>query len=255
MSTEKGVSKSTIPDADGNVLTEEGKQVTTGSVSPVRPPLQIPVSSPSTEESISAFIKRTVSSLELPSQESEITDLPAPSVVTFTATSHAALLKVSVSEPIVATQDFSTEKSALDNNAETTSQLQTGPLYADTSDVEELMDSSGVDAFPPVTTTMAWDPAAFPEFEGKFQNETGHSDTEQAQYRARVANADRQLTVKGRSVIRKCLTETAHVQLPAGHTTVAFNEDQVHTIRSTIADESVISFCHMMKSLLLHATG
>ena len=240
MSTEKGVPKSTIPDGDGNVLTEEGKQVPTGSVSPVRPSLQIPVFSPSTEESISAFIERTVSSMELPSQESEITDLLAPSPVTVTATLHAALLKVSVSEPIVVNPDSSTEKAGPDNDAETISQLQTGPSYADTSDVEELMDSSGVDAFPPVTTSMAWDPPAFPEFEGEFRDETGHSDTEQEQYRARVANADRQLTVRGRSVIRKYFTETAPVQLPAGHTTVAFNEDQVHTILRTIADESLI---------------
>ena len=149
MSSEKEIPKFPVPDADGNDFTEEGKQVTTESGSPVRPPSQMPVSSPSTEESISAFIEKTVASLELPSQESEITDLPAPSPATVTATSHAGLLKVSVSETIVLNQDLSTEKSAADDNGETTSQLRTGPLYADSSDVEELLDSSGVDTFPP----------------------------------------------------------------------------------------------------------
>ena len=129
--------KSTVPDADGNSFTEEGKQVTTESGSTVRSPSQMPVSSLSTEESISAFIERTVSSLELPSQESELTDLAAPSPATVTTTSHAGLLKVSVSEPIVVNQDLSTEKSAADDNAETTSQHRKGPLYADTSDVEK----------------------------------------------------------------------------------------------------------------------
>ena len=102
---------------------------------------------------------------------------------------------------------------------------------------------------------MSWDPTAFSEFEGEFQDEAGHSDTEQEQYRARVASADRQLTVKRRSIIRKYFTETAPVQLPARHTNVGFNEDQIHTIFRTIADESVISSYHLMKSLLLHATS
>ena len=141
--------KSTVPDAEGNDFTEEEKQVTMESGSPDRPLSQMPVSSPSTEESISAFIERTVSSLELPSQEFELMDLPAPSPATVTTTSHAGLLNVSVSEPIVVNQDWSTEKPAADDNAETTSQLRTGPLYADTSDVEDLLDSSGVDVFPP----------------------------------------------------------------------------------------------------------
>ena len=38
------------------------------------------------------------------------------------------------------------------------------------------------------------------------------------------------------------------VDLPAGHATVAFSEGQIHTILSTIADESVISYFHMMVS-------
>ena len=101
---------------------------------------------------------------------------------------------------------------------------------------------------------MAWDSSAFPEIEGEFRAESGHSDTVQEQYRARVATTDRQLSVKGRSVIRKYFTAATPVQLPAGHTTIAFNEDQVHTVLRTIADESVISSYHMMKSLLLHAT-
>ena len=101
---------------------------------------------------------------------------------------------------------------------------------------------------------MTWDSSAFPEFEGEFRDESGHSDIEQEQYRAKVARTERQLTVKGRSAIRKYFTAATPVQLPAGHTTIAFNEDQIHTILRTIADESVISSYHLMKSLLFHAT-
>ena len=140
------------------------------------------------------------------------------------------------------------------DSVEVTSQLEAAHLYADTSDVDDLLDSSGVDNFPPVTSTMAWDSTAFPEFEGEFRDESGHSDTEQEQYHAKVASTDRQLAFKGRSVIRKYFTAATPVQLPAGHSTVAFNEDQIHTLLRTIADESVIPSYHMMKSFILHAT-
>ena len=192
--------------------------------------------------------------MELPTQGCEVTDLPAPSLVAVRPTTHPGLLKVSVSELITVNQDLNAGKSNSVDDSELISQLEASPLYADTSDVEELLDSSGVDAFPPITSTMAWDSSAFPEFEGEIRYQTGHSDTEQEQYSAKVASSDRQLTVKGRSVIRKYLAAATPVQLPAGHATVAFNEDQVHTILRTIADESVISSYHMMKSLLLHAT-
>ena len=43
---------------------------------------------------------------------------------------------------------------------------------------------------------MAWDPTAFPDFEGEFREESGHSHTEQEQHRAKVASTVRQLTSK-----------------------------------------------------------
>ena len=192
--------------------------------------------------------------MELLTQESEVAILPVPSPAVVTSTKHAGLLKVSVSEANIVIQDLNAERSDSVDIVESTCQLEAAPLYADTFDVEELLDSSGVEAFPPVTSIMTWDSAAFPEFEGEFRDESGHSDTEQDQYRAKVASTDRQLTVKVRSVIRKYFTAAMPVQLPAGHTAVAFNEDQVHTVLRTIADESVISSYRMMNSLLLHPT-
>ena len=129
-----------------------------------------------------------------------------------------------------------------------------GPLYANTINYDDLLDNSGVDAFPPITSALTWEPAAFPDFEREFHEDSGHSDAEQEQYRAKLTSSERQLTVKGRSIIRKYLTEASPVVLPAGHSTVAFNEGQIHAILRTIADESVIRSYHKMKSLLLHAT-
>ena len=254
MSSEKEVPKSTVPGGDGNGSIEAEQHSNTAQVDPVRPLSQTSVSSPSTEESVSAFIERIATCMEFPTREFEVSDLPAPSPVAVTSTICPGFLKVSVSDPIVVNQDSNEEATDLAIEPELTSQSGAVPLYGETSEAEELLDSSGVDAFPPVSATLAWDSSAFPEFEGDFRTESGHSDTEQEQYRARVATTDRHLSVKGRSVIRKYFTAATPVQLPAGHTTIAFNEDQVHTILRTIADESVISSYHMMKSLLLHAT-
>ena len=255
MSSEKELPKSTVPSGDGNGSFEVEQQGNAAQVDPIRPLSQTSFSSPSTEESVSAFIERIATCMEFPTRESEIIDIPVPMPATVTSAIFPELLKVSVSDPIVVSQDVSEEKTGPAIEPESTSQYGAAPLYGDTSDAEELLDSSGVDAFPPVTSSMAWDPSAFPEFEGEFRAESGHSDTEQEQYRVRVANSDRQLSVKGRSVIRKYFTAATPVQLPAGHTTIAFNEDQVHAILRTVSDESVISSYHMMKSLLLHATS
>ena len=254
MSSEKELSKSTVPSGDGNGFIEAEQQSIAAHVDPVRPLSQTSLSSQSTEESVSAFIERIATCMEFPTRESEISDIPAPSPVAVTSTICPERLKVSVTEPIAVNQDTNEEKSDPVGEPESTSQSGAVPLCGDTSDAEELLDSSGVDAFPPISSTMAWDPSAVPEFEGEFRAESRHSDTEQEQYRARVANTDRQLSIKGRSVIRKYFTAATPVQLPAGHTTIAFNEDQVHTILRTVADESVISSYHMMKSVLLHAT-
>ena len=59
--------KSTVPDTDGNDLAEVERQETSESVRSACPVSQMPISSSSTEESVSAFIERTVSSMELPS--------------------------------------------------------------------------------------------------------------------------------------------------------------------------------------------
>ena len=253
MSTEEELPKSITPGDDGGNTTEEQRHETEELAVPVRPLSQTSISSPSTEESVTAFIERTVTSMTLRTSESTVTILPAPDSTLATPTIDTDLTKASLSDPITVSHDITKRAADQITRKKVTSQLETAPLYADSSDVEDLLDSSGVDAFPPIATTMAWDSAASPEFENEVRGESGHSDTEQEQYRTEVASTERQLTVKGRSVIRKYFTAATLVQLPAGHTTVAFNEDQVHTILRTITDESVISSYHTMKSLLHHA--
>ena len=76
-------------------------------------------------------------------------------------------------------QDSNKEAITSSGDPESVSQSRVVPLYGDTSDAEDLLDSSGVDAFPPITSTVASDHSAFPEFEEEFRAESGHSDTEQ----------------------------------------------------------------------------
>ena len=98
---------------------------------------------------------------------------------------------------------------------------------------------------------MILDTASFPDYDGDFHVESGHNDSEQEQYRAKLTDADRQL---GKSIIEKYLREVRSIDLPVGHPTIALNADKMHAILRTVADESVLSSYHMMKSLLLHAT-
>ena len=116
------------------------------------------------------------------------------------------------------------------------------------------MDSSGVAVFPPVAPNVILDPTLFPEFEGEFHTDSGHSDSEQKQYRSKLDGADRQLSAKGKLVIKKYFQKTRPIELPRDHPVIALTADETHAVLRTVSDESVFSSYHMMKSLLLHAT-
>ena len=62
-----------------------------------------------------------------------------------------------------------------------------------------------------------------------------------------------QLSAKGRIMLRKHVTETAPIELPRGHTTVAFSEPQIQAVLKTISDETVKSSLHAMRSRVLEA--
>ena len=165
-----------------------------------------------------------------------------------------AFQKASVSEAITNTPSQSIGPAGPNDKEETISQEEAAPLYGDTTDAEELLDCSGVAAFPPFSRNVTSNPEDFPDLEGEFHLESGHSDEEQEAYRARLESSDRQLSAKGRIIIRKYFTAATPIRLPVGHPTVAFNQEQMHAILRTVADESALSSYHMMKSSPLHAT-
>ena len=127
-------------------------------------------------------------------------------------------------------------------------------LCGDTTETEDLMDSSGVAVFPPVAPNVILDPTLFPELEGEFHTDSGHSDSEQVQYRSKLDGADRQLSAKGKLIIKKYFQETRPIELPRDHPVIALTADKMHAVLRTVSDESVLSSYHRMKSLLFHAT-
>ena len=219
-----------------------------------RPSPQVSEGSRSTEESVTTYIERTVDVMSQPDTE---TINPLPTQQGSTArmiTVSSPFLKVSVSEPITVRNDLTHIEAGTDNYMEDGSTIEAPGLYGDTTEAEDLMDSSGVAAFPPAAPNVILEPTLFPEFEGEFHADSGHSDSEQEQYRAKLDGADRQLSAKGKLVIKKYFRETRPIELPRDHPVIALTADEMHAVLRTVSDESVLSSYHMMKSLLLHAT-
>ena len=135
-------------------------------------------SSRSTDESVSAFIEKTATSLALLETETIKIFQPTSESVAVARTTDLTFHKVSISEPIAVLQDPLEDQPGTSVRAGPVEENKTKPLYVDTSDVEELFDSSGVEAFPAIPARLTIDPKAFPDFEGDFHSESGQSDAE-----------------------------------------------------------------------------
>ena len=252
MTTEKGLPDSTPAPVAGNKETATSEAVELPDLG--RPSPQVSEGSGSTSESVTAFIERTIDEMSQPKAEI-IQLLPGQQGTTARmVTIGTTFLKASVSEPIAVRTDPVQKETMAWDSKEVESAAEAQGLYSDTTDVEELMDSSGVAVFPPVAPNVILDPTSFPDFEGEFHEDSGHSDSEQEQYRVKLDGADRQLSAKGKLIIKKYFRETRPIELPRDHPVIALTADEMHAVLRTVSDESVLSFYHMMKSLLLHAT-
>ena len=221
---------------------------------PNRPSPQVSEESRTTEESVTAFIERTVDTLSQ-SESDIISPLPSQQGVTARmVTIIPAFLKASVSDPIAVRVDLPNIEAEDSSIKEAEPSVEAQGLFGDTTDAEDLMDSSGVAVYPPVVPSVTLDPTSFPELEGEFHEDPGHSDSEQEQYRSKLEGTDRQLSAKGKLIIKKYFRETRPIELPRDHPVIALTADEMHAVLRTVSDESVLSSYHMMKSLLLHAT-
>ena len=203
MSSKKDLPESTIPSID-NSNEDNSEHVGPANIAdPPRPTWQSSNCCRSIDESGTAFIERTVTTMNLPEPESTVILPVREGTMAHSSTMAFVFQKASVSEAITITPSQSTDPAGLNDKEETTSHEEVAPFYGDTTDAEELLDSSGVAAFPPISRNVTLDPEDFPEMEGEFHLESGHSDEEQEAYRARVESSDRQLSAKGRTIIRK----------------------------------------------------
>ena len=253
MSSKKDLSESTIPSIDNPNKDNTEHVEPTNIADPPRPTSQASNGSRSTDESVTAFIERTVTAMNLPEPESTVVLPVREGAIAHSSTMTFIFQKASVSEAITITPSQSIGPAGLDDKEETTSQEEAAPLYGDTTDAEELLDSSGVVAFSPISHIVTLDPENFPDIEWELHLESGHSHEEQEAYRAKLETYERQLSAKERTIIFKFYTAATPIRLPVGHPTVAFNQEQMQAILRTVADESALSSYHMMKSLLLQA--
>ena len=169
-------------------------QEATAPSSEVRPESQASNLSCSTDESVTAFIERTVSQFPS-SQVTTLDPLPEENLQETVKSSESDPLTIAVLPPPTTT-DAGTEESRSDI-------LGQKELYSDTSDPGELYDSSGVELPTAKQGTFTFDPDLFPSCDEELQHSTGNSDAEQAAYRSKVLYAERQLSPTGKEVIRK----------------------------------------------------
>ena len=219
----------------------------------VRPESQ---ASNSTDESVSAYIEKVISQFPGASTTPLDTVLEedphaAPKVPEADENTHGA---PKVSESIALEVTKTPQPVPANSEESRTRTPECRALHSDTSDPGELYDSSGVDLPTTKLGTFSFDPDLFTSLDEDLQQSSRNSDAELAVYRDKMLSTERNLSPTGREVIRKFFTKNVPVELPAGHSTVAFSESQVHAVLRTIADESVLSSFHMMKSLLTKLT-
>ena len=123
----------------------------------------------------------------------------------------------------------------------------------DASEVEDIYDSAGADGLTdrPTSSIVGSDPLEAPGELPKSGSQTANKPHGPEAYTDIPLPAD--LSANGRTMLRKHFAQSASIDLPRGHTTVAFTEPQIHAVLKTISDEAVKSSLHAMRSLVLNA--
>ena len=124
----------------------------------------------------------------------------------------------------------------------------------DTSEVEELFDSSGAEEPTPhhSPTNIRIGALSHPD-NGSPEPQTPKSNTPTEAPLA-IPGLPKQMSASGKTLLRKYFSDNTPVKLPSGHSTVAFNESQVHTLLRVMTEETMISSYDMVKGLLERMT-
>ena len=221
-----------------------------------------PTPSPSTDESISAYIDRQLQTLGCQGLGLDISFLPPTSTAIVDKAVHPAIEKASESDPIpqVVGEASNQESSEVDVDPAADIQSETGFSVAkadyfqtDTSDIEELLDSSGAETLKESPFLINMENLSVVESEVPKEAGPSTSAGLPDAPSPKLLSPTRPLSASARTLINQHFSETNPSILPVGHATVAFNQGQVHSILRAVSSETITSSLHQMKNILEEA--
>ena len=221
-----------------------------------------PTPSPSTDESISAYIERQLQTLGCQGTGLDISFLPPTTSAIVDNALEPTAEKASESEPIPQggtgpadkeSPAFATER-AIDIASEAGFSVTKADYFqTDTSDVEDLLDSSAAETVKesPFLFTIQTQSATVSETRKETEqlSSAGLPDVSSP----KLLSPTRPLSASVRTLINQHFSETNPSILPVGHATVAFNQGQVHSILRAVSTETITSSLHQMKNILEEA--
>ena len=166
--------------------------------------------------------------------------------------------KVSESEPIpqVATESADKESHEVEAERATDIVSETGfsatkadYFQTDTSDIEELLDSSGAETAKEPPFLIAIETQSATGSEARKETEQLSSAGLPDVSSPKLFSPTRPLSASARTLINQHFCETNPSILPVGHATVAFNQGQVHSILRAVSTETITSSLHQMKNI------
>ena len=221
-----------------------------------------PTPSPSTDESISAYIERQLQTLGCQGTGLDISFLPPTTSAIVDNAHEQTAEKVSESEPIPQVATVSADKEspevetvrATDIASEAGfSVIKADYFQTDTSDVEELLDSSGAETAKESPFLIMMETQSATGSEARKETEqlssTGLPDVSSP----KLFSPTKPLSASARTLINQHFSETYPSILPVGHATVAFLQGQVHSILRAVSTETITSSLHQMKNILEEA--
>ena len=221
-----------------------------------------PTPSPSTDESISAYIERQLQTLGCQDTGLDISFLPPTTSAIVDNVLKPTAEKASESEPIpqvtTGSQDKESPETEIERGNDAVSEAgfsvtKADYFQTDTSDAEELLDSSGAETFKEPPFLIALDALSSAGTETHENAKPSTSAELPSISSPKLFSPTRPLSASARTLINQHFNETNPCILPVGHATVAFNQGQVHSILRAVSTETITSSLHQMKNILEEA--
>ena len=195
-----------------------------------------PTPSPSTDESISAYIDRQLQTLGCQGLGLDISFLPPTTSAIVDNVVKPTAEKASESEPIpqvtTRSQDKESPEAEIERGNDAVSEAgfsvtKADYFQTDTSDAEELLDSSGAETVKEPPFLIALDALSSTGTETHENVKPSTSAELPSTSSPKLFSPTRPLSASARTLINQHFNETNPCILPVGHATVAFNQGQV----------------------------